>query len=125
MVISRIIAQIKTDFKFTLSNQSILGVILYGSYLSGEESEQSDIDICIVASDQDLYQIHKYVYKNLEKNIEMYDIHFFEELPLHIQGRIIEEGMVILTNNLGDLSEYLHPFRKQWVHEKWRIEKVA
>ena len=66
MVISRIISQIKTDFNFILSNQSILGVILYGSYLSGEESEQSDIDICIVASDQDLYQIHKYVYKNLE-----------------------------------------------------------
>lgn len=125
MVISRIISQIKTDFKFILSNQSILGVILYGSYLSGKESEQSDIDICIVASDQDLYQIHKHVYKNLEKNIEMYDIHFFEELPLHIQGKIIEEGMVILTHDLGNLSEYFHPFRKQWVHEKWRIEKVV
>ncbi|MHA1720375.1 MAG: nucleotidyltransferase domain-containing protein, partial [Promethearchaeota archaeon] len=58
MVKDRIISQIKSDFRFILENKSILGVILYGSYLSGDESNRSDIDICIVASDQNLYQIH-------------------------------------------------------------------
>ncbi|MHA1902266.1 MAG: nucleotidyltransferase family protein [Promethearchaeota archaeon] len=125
MVKDRIISQIKSDFRFILENKSILGVILYGSYLSGDESNRSDIDICIVASDQNLYQIHKYIYKNLENNLNKYDIHFFEELPLYIQGGIIEEGIVILTHDLGELSEYFYPFRKQWLHEKWRIERVA
>ena len=124
MVKERIISQIKNDFKFILERKSILGVILYGSYLTGEETENSDIDICIVAPNQDLYRIHKFIYKNLERNIEMYDIHFFEELQLYLQGKIIEEGIVILTPDLGELSEYFYPFRKQWLHEKWRIEKL-
>ncbi len=125
MVSSRIISQIKIDFNFVLHNPSIAGVILYGSYLSGDESARSDIDICIVAPNQKLYPLHKYIYKELENNIEMYDIHFFEELPLHIQGSIIEDGMIVLSPDLGDLSEYFYPFRKRWTHEKWRIENVA
>lgn len=49
------------------------------------------MDNCIVILNQDLYPIHKYIYKNLEKNIKIYDIHFIEELSLYIQNKIIEE----------------------------------
>ncbi|WP_371802315.1 nucleotidyltransferase domain-containing protein [Candidatus Lokiarchaeum ossiferum] len=124
MVSSELIDQITNDFKFVLSNPNIKGVVLFGSYLTGDETDRSDIDICLVAPNQNLYQLHKFIYSQIEKNCKDYEIRFFEELPLYIQGVIIENGIVILSPDLGDLSEYFYSYRKQWVHEKWRFESL-
>jgi uncharacterized protein len=120
MVEKQIIEQIRHDFQQVSKHQNILGVILFGSYVDGQESERSDIDICLVVRDSDLYSIHKYIYATVEQNLDKYDIRFFEELPLYIQGEIIERGQIILTPNIGDLTEYLYRYRKRWNHEKWR-----
>lgn len=121
MVRNDLIKQIEVDFEFTHDNQKILGIILFGSYVTNNQTEKSDIDICIVAPRTDLYQVHKYIYENLTRNLDKYDIRFFEELPLYIQGEIIEKGMIILTQDTGALTEYLYRFRKQWEYEKWRL----
>ena len=125
MVDPALILELKEDFSFILKNSAIFGVMLYGSYLTGDETNRSDIDICIVTPEQNLYQMHKYINHNLERHQDRYDIRFFEELPLYIQGNIIENGKVILSHDITELYEYFYPFRRQWVHEKWRIDYVA
>lgn len=125
MVGSAIESQIREDFAFILQKPAIKGVILFGSYLNSEQTSRSDIDICIVAPNQNLLQMHKYIYGNVEAHLEKYDIRFFEEFPLYLKGEIIEKGKVILTADPGELAEYFYPYRKQWQHEKWRIEHVV
>lgn len=120
-----VITQVRRDFAFTLQNEAIKGVVLYGSHVTGDHTPRSDIDVCIVAPGQDLYRCHKYIYEHLERNVSSYDIRFFEELPLSIQGTIIESGVVVLAPDEGSLSEYFYTFRKRWEHEKWRITHVA
>jgi uncharacterized protein len=121
MVEETIVAQISTDFQFLKNDPRILGIVLFGSYLTGQNTARSDIDICVVAPQQELYPIHKFIYENLRNNLDKYDIRFFEELPLYIKGEIIEKGAIILTRDIGELTEYFYPFRKQWEFEKWRI----
>lgn len=125
MVEQAIKTQIAEDFAFTLQHPNIKGIILYGSYLYSTNSPRSDIDICVVAPEQNLSHIHKYIYSHLENHLNQYEIRFFEEFPLYLQGEIMENGMIILSPNPLELAEYFHSYRKQWNHEKWRINNVA
>jgi predicted nucleotidyltransferase len=125
MVTEAMIHQIKEDFNFLREVPEILGLLLYGSQVTGEITQRSDIDICIVAPNQDLYQMFKYITANLRNHIDVYDIRFFEELPLYIQGDIIENGLVIICQDEPTLYEYFFPFRKRWADQKFRLELLA
>lgn len=102
----QIIKEMKELFVFIREDNRILGLILYGSYAQGKQTERSDIDICIVTSHQDLNAMYQYIFQNLEKDVENLDLRFFEELPLLIRGEIIEKGIVIYTPDMGELTEY-------------------
>ena len=121
MVAEAIIEQIKTDFQFLSQNPNVLGVILYGSHVSETATPKSDIDICIVSPHQDLYQMFTLITHHLKNNIEKYDIRFFEELPLYIQGEIIENGIIILCPDEPTLFEYFFKFRKLWEDQKYKL----
>ncbi|TFF94325.1 MAG: nucleotidyltransferase domain-containing protein [Promethearchaeota archaeon] len=112
--------QIKEDFKFIKKNPKILGVILYGSVINGTYHHQSDIDVCIVTTYEKLIDAYNYIIENLRKNLHEYDIRFFKELPLFIQGEIIENGIPVISNNIYKLYEYLFPFRKRF--EDWKLK---
>jgi len=61
----------------------VLGILLYGSRAQGCRSERSDIDICIVAPDND------YVLRRINKKLGgKYDVKVFEKMPLYIQIEI-------------------------------------
>ena len=71
-------------------DRDILAVILYGSYARGEEYR--DIDVCLVLDPK----AHGKVFdKRLEysehRNI---DVNVFQALPLYIQKRVLEEGII-------------------------------
>jgi hypothetical protein len=119
-----LINQLKEDFQFVKKNPAILGVILYGSHLTDDDTIRSDIDVCIVAPDYKLYEIYRFVMRNLKKHIDDYDIRFFEELPIHIMGEIIENGKVIITADEPALYEYFFPFRKEWEDQKFRLKQI-
>ena len=91
MVSEDLIKKIREDFKFTEMNPEILGVLLYGSQVTGNTTHRSDVDICIVAQNQDLHEVYKFVTHNI-RALENYKIRFFEELPLYIQGEIMDNG---------------------------------
>ena len=118
--ITEFLTQIEKDFSFIKSNPKILGVILYGSFIYGENHSKSDIDICIATRYNKLINAYNYVMKNLDDNLDQYDIRFFKELPLTVQGEIMENGKVVISNNIYELYEYFFPFRKRY--EDWKIK---
>ena len=46
----------------------------------------------------------------------------FHELPLYIQGHIIEKGVLLLSRDTPELFEYLYPYRRLWEDQKHRNE---
>ncbi len=119
--IKKVQNQIKKDFDFIATNPKILGVILYGSILYAKDHQRSDIDICIVTKYPKLIEAYNYLMENL-KTIRKYDIRFFKELPLVVQGEIMENGSVILSNGIYELYEYLFPYRKKFEDWKFKIK---
>ena len=109
--------QLKEDFKDY--EHSCMGIILFGSYATGDFTKRSDIDVCIVNPKD------KNVYFNILKKLGgKYDLKIFEELPLYIQINIIKnfKGNVIYGDEL-ELSEYFYKFRKLWRDMEHRIKE--
>jgi predicted nucleotidyltransferase len=91
------------DFK-----DDALGILLFGSYSHGEETQRSDIDICLVKP------LNNSLVKKIDKKLGgKYDLKVFEDLPLFIQIEIIGKHTVISGNKV-DLSAYFYRFRKLW-----------
>lgn len=122
MVREEIIKIIKEDFHFIEINEDIMALLLYGSQITKYATLKSDIDICIVTPNQDLHYMYKFVMHNLKNNVEKYDIRFFEELPLHLQGEIIENGVVIICKDEPALFEYFFKYRKLWNDQKYKLK---
>ena len=126
MVDQELMAKLRRVFSFTLENPAILGVILYGSYATGEETIRSDIDICIVAPDLQSYEAWSWVCRRLGGEAEdALDIRVFGELPLHVQGDILDKGIVIVSPDIPALYERLFPTRKRWEDFKFKLKCCA
>lgn len=88
--------------------------MLYGSVAKGEETQRSDIDICIVTSSKDKLGLLNEIYRELNVYSKKYDVRFFEELPLYIQINVIENNRIVYSKDIYDLYEYFYYFRKIW-----------
>lgn len=111
---------IKKDFSFLAKRKDILAILLFGSYIRGDESKRSDVDICIVAPQCDDKQLIREVYRNLDVHKKKYDVRIFEALPLYIKIQIIEDNEVIFTRDVYELYEYFYLFRKLWGDQEHR-----
>jgi len=112
----RNIDKIKREFEFLFDK--VLGILIYGSAAKEEENKRSDIDICIVAPDEDSYKIFK---ETLHLN---YDIKIFELMPLYLKIKVIENHKVLYTKDICELYEYFYFFRKLWKDQKHR-QKIS
>ncbi len=96
---------------------------------------KSDIDIAVVVpgasyfyydcegvSDEDVdsSDVLMKVFREVNVVSKDYDVHIFEELPLHIQMDIIENHEVIFTKDKYGMSEYFYRYRKLWGDQKHR-----
>ncbi len=119
------IHQLKQNFAFLNANPLILGVMLFGSHVTGDATSTSDIDICIVTEIKDaheLYRILAEVWQTVPVARLKYDVRMFQELPLFIQKDVIELGQVIISRDDPTLYEFLYPYRKRWMDQKYRQE---
>ncbi len=106
---------IEKDISFLFVRNDLLGVLLYGSVVKGEETPRSDIDICLVApACKDKAGLLREVHRNLDVFSKKYDVRIFEELPLYIQIQIIENHEIIYTKDVYEMFEYFYYFRKLW-----------
>lgn len=77
----------------------VLAVLLFGSVARGEQHQNSDVDVCLV-----LYP-GKYLRSALtEKRLKYLttfplDVQIFQELPLYIRHRILQEGKVLFCKD--------------------------
>lgn len=76
-------------------DRDVLAVVIYGSYARGEK--YGDIDVCLVLDPQ----VHANAFEKRlgysgHRNI---DVNIFQALPLYIQKRILQEGIVALCKD--------------------------
>jgi len=122
VVKKELLNQIHNDFSYVIEKKDILGILLYGSYSKNKNSNRSDIDICIVAPNEDLHQLISFVLQNINVAANKYDIRLFNELPLYIKIHIIEDGILVYSHNELDLYEFFYIYRKLWEDQKHRQE---
>jgi uncharacterized protein len=117
-----VVAKVKSDLSFLhdpLRQPQVLGALLYGSCVRGEAWPGSDIDLCIVAPQAaDRAALWREFISHIRDS--RYDVHIFELLPLHIKMAVIEEGLVVFSNDTLELYEYFYPFRREWEDQKHR-----
>lgn len=106
--------QLESDKKVFKDIDGVKAVLLYGSRVEGREHEKSDWDICLVAPERNSWEVIKDTWHNEETRRDSYDVHTFEELPLKIKKRIIDNHEVIWKDDGFYLEEYLQKFRRIW-----------
>jgi len=129
--------KLKRDFSWVEDDKSILAVLLFGSKVSEEDHSRSDVDLAIVVpgssnfyydcegvSDEkaDSSEVLGKVFREVNTASKDYDVHVFEELPLHIQIDIIHEHQIVYTSDKYGMYEYFYNYRQLWKDQKHRNE---
>lgn len=120
MVKKELLMQIKRDFQEILKEKKILGIMLFGSRANDMETNRSDIDICLVAPEEDPIELYHLIAEKIDISSNQYDIKFFRKIPLYLKARVIEHGIVVISHDELELYEYFYKYRKQWNDEKHR-----
>jgi hypothetical protein len=90
--IDRLLAKAQQDAR-------ILAVFLFGSAARGEQTERSDIDLCLVL------QPARYASLELSRIKLEYlgevdlDVQVFQQLPLYVRHRVLREGRVVFSRD--------------------------
>ena len=107
-------------------------VLLFGSILNSKKwAPHSDIDICVIASraadNSDLLlmilRLLPIPFKNdTDMKSRAYDVQMFEDLPLYMQIRIIQNHylLYVRNNDVAGLYEYFYHYRKLWKDQQHR-----
>ncbi|NOZ81898.1 MAG: nucleotidyltransferase domain-containing protein [Candidatus Micrarchaeota archaeon] len=115
-----LVERIKKDFADF--EDTVFAIILFGSFARGEQTEKSDIDICLVAREK----VNETWNRVLESGLtEKYDIKIFELLPLKLKIEVINTGKVIFCKDENELSYYFWKFRKIWQDEILQKKKLG
>ncbi len=101
-----------------------LAVILFGSFARGEETERSDVDVCIVAGKRE--RIKEVWDRILESGLTgRYDVKIFELLPLKLKIEVIRDGKVVFCRDRDELDYLFWKFRKIWNDEVLQKRKLG
>ena len=111
---------IKRDVLSLYRRKDVLAVLLFGSYCKGEETERSDVDICVVAPKCNYIELFKEI--NITLKSSKYDVKIFECLPLYLKSKVIENHEIIFAKDVYKLYEYFYFFRKLWIGQRHRQE---
>ena len=100
-----------------------VGILLYGSHVTGKADERSDIDICIIAGPgQDPMNTLSKSWQTVRADI--YDIRIFEHLPLHLQIRVLISGIWLYQEDPAMVGEYLYPVWKRWDDQRFYQDPI-
>ena len=92
---------------------SVCAVILFGSVAKGVNNSLSDVDVCLVLNDK--LDFLTMSLKKLEYlSLVDYDVSIFQQLPLYIRRRVIEEGDVLLCRSEERLYELVFKTIKEF-----------
>jgi len=109
-IINKIIMQAKKD-------KMVLAIAIFGSYARKEP--HNDIDICIFLRKNN-YSPKILSAKKLEytQENEKYDVQIFQQLPLYIRERVIQEGKFVYGGQETELYELCFEMVRDLNHYK-------
>lgn len=113
MVGERLLEELRRDF--SVFAERCMGIVLFGSHAKGEATKRSDVDVCLVAPDDGVFNAV------LSKLGGKYDIKVFEELPYHVRADIIENHVRIYARD--DLDMYFYKQLKIWKDMEHRVRE--
>jgi len=108
--------EIKEDLK-AISN---FEAVIFGSYVTGEFREGSDIDVAVITRTKDRSKNMEIQKKLFSLARSPYDLRVFELLPIKIKASVMDDYTVLFGDEL-EISEYFYQWRKMWEDVKHRI----
>lgn len=101
----------------------VLGVLLWGSTVTGEATPRSDVDVCVVAGpDRTVDEVLRVAWRTLhvtDDGVDL-DVKVFEELPMFLKAAVLEDHEVLLCPDEPALYEHLFHYRKLWEDQAHR-----
>lgn len=100
------------EFKSYVSNLAVRDVLLFGSTINGDFTEESDIDIAVLGTSKfsisEILRFELFLEDLLQRRIDVVDLNS-ETLDIFIKINILNTGKSIYTidNNLGNTIIYL------------------
>lgn len=91
----------RSDLHFLKNHE----VVIYGSYVTGEFREGSDIDVGVITSSRDTERILDLIRRFIGIARPLYDIRIFELLPLRVKASLMSDYVVVYGDEL-EISEY-------------------
>jgi predicted nucleotidyltransferase len=97
---------------------AVLAVLLFGSAARGEETETSDVDVC-VALRPGCYRDEEISHRRLDyMALGALDLHIFQQLPLYLRRRVLKEGKVLYVRDEDALYELASRTARAFEHYK-------
>ena len=86
-----------------ISEDRVEWVILYGSFSTGNQREDSDIDLCvyIVGGKDERFRIRKKILGSLG---DRFDVQMFQDLPVYVRIEILK-GKVLFCRDESQLND--------------------
>ena len=89
-----------------LTENKLEWVILYGSYSTGEQREDSDIDLCVYmeAGKDERFRVRINIQGSLG---DRFDVQMFQDLPVYVRMEILK-GKVIFCRDMSQLNDIVY-----------------
>jgi predicted nucleotidyltransferase len=95
--------------------KEILAIVLFGSVAFGEDTERSDVDICLVVGDRKrITRVWDWILRS--GVTEKYDVKIFELLPLKLKKAVMD-GKILWTSDEDRLWMIFWKYKKIWEDE--------
>jgi uncharacterized protein len=98
--------------------KNVKAVFLFGSYTTGKQNANSDIDLCVLG---DLTEKEKGIVMSYSS--EKIDISLFEELPIWIKTRVFRDGKSLVTKDKKGVMNIAFKTMHEWEDFKPLIQQ--
>lgn len=102
------------ELKNILEDSNTYAAMVFGSYV--KNSDYNDIDVAVFTEKKDLIDI-------IKEAPGIFDIKKFNELPLYIAHRALEEGEVFYLKDKDKFYDDVFSFIKEWEDFKPRYKE--
>jgi len=93
---------IKNLIKVAKKDKDVVAIVLYGSFV--KKPHFKDIDVCLMLKPKkyrNIYLTEKRL-KYIKLVPEIVDIQIFQQLPVYIRKKILEEGKILLNKDFDE-----------------------
>ena len=106
-----IIQRVRKDFAFI--KDRYFAILVFGSHAKGYTVPRSDIDVCIVTTDE--LNAAPIFYNEIYPNVRMdvYDVVVFEHCDDELKSEIAKNHLIVYCNDEEELERYLEPYKSK------------